>query len=307
MKRIGKILCAALLALSISGCAQTQNKEVKILAPSGAPALGVLGAFGQENVSSVDIVSGSDVLQSELAKADSEYDVIVAPSNLGMALSSKGMDNYELAAVITWGNLYLVAEDEDALTKEGNFAAFGEGAVPQLVLENAVDVDNIVPELTYFNAVSDAQSQLLSGKADVALLAEPVATATIAKAKQNGKDLKVIADLQQLYAQKNDISADSGYPQAAIFVKKGEKASLSDVLKAIETFANETSSDQSALKAKIEEVGVDQLGVPNAEVAVKSWTRQNIRYVDASQAKQDLQKFADIFGISVDLDTLIAK
>ena len=165
MKRIGKILCAALLALSISGCAQTQNKEVKILAPSGAPALGVLGAFGQENVSSVDIVSGSDVLQSELAKADSEYDVIVAPSNLGMALSSKGMDNYELAAVITWGNLYLVAEDEDALTKEGNFAAFGEGAVPQLVLENAVDVDNIVPELTYYNAVSDAQSQLLSGKA----------------------------------------------------------------------------------------------------------------------------------------------
>ena len=307
MKRIGKILCAALLALSISGCAQTQNKEVKILAPSGAPALGVLGAFGQENVSSVDIVSGSDVLQSELAKADSEYDVIVAPSNLGMALSSKGMDNYELAAVITWGNLYLVAEDEDAFTKEGNFAAFGEGAVPQLVLENAVDVDNIVPELTYYNAVSDAQSQLLSGKADVALLAEPVATATIAKAKQNGKDLKVIADLQQLYAQKNDISADSGYPQAAIFVKKGEKASLSDVLKAIETFANETSSDQSALKAKIEEVGVDQLGVPNAEVAVKSWTRQNIRYVDASQAKQDLQKFADIFGISVDLDTLIAK
>lgn len=307
MKRIGKFLCAALLALTISGCAQTQNNDVKILAPSGAPALGILGAFGQENISSVDIVSGSDVLQSELAKADGEYDVIVAPSNLGMALSSKGMDHYELAAVITWGNLYLVSEDEDALTKEGSFAAFGEGAVPQLVLENAVDVDNIVPELTYYNAVSDAQSQLLSGKADVALLAEPVATATIAKAKQNGKDLKVIADLQQLYAQKNDISADSGYPQAAIFVKKGEKASLSDVLKAIETFANETSSDQSALKAKIEEVGVDQLGVPNAEVAVKSWTRQNIRYVDASQAKQDLQKFADIFGISVDLDALIAK
>lgn len=307
MKRIGKILCAALLALTISGCAQTQNKDVKILAPSGAPALGVLGAFGQENVSSVDIVSGSDVLQSELAKADSEYDVIVAPSNLGMALSSKGMDHYELAAVITWGNLYLVSEDEDALTKEGNFAAFGEGAVPQLVLENAVDVDSIVPELTYYNAVSDAQSQLLSGKADVALLAEPVATATIAKAKQNGKDLKVIADLQQLYAEKNDISADSGYPQAAIFVKKGEKAALSDVLKAIETFANETSSDQTALKAKIEEVGVDQLGVPNAEVAVKSWDRQNIRYVDASQAKQDLQKFADIFDISVDLDTLIAE
>ena len=59
-----------------------------------------------------------------------EYDIIVAPSNLGMTLAAKGADQYELAAVITWGNLYLVAEDEDALNEEGELAAFGEAAVP---------------------------------------------------------------------------------------------------------------------------------------------------------------------------------
>src|SRR5699024_6380508 len=148
-----------------------------------------------------------DVLQSELAKADGEYDIIVAPSNLGMTLAAKGADQYELAAVITWGNLYLVAEDEDALNEEGELAAFGEAAVPQLVLQNAIDLDSITPSVTYHNAVSDAQAQLLSGKADVALLAEPAVSATIAKGKEAGKDLKVIADLQQLYAEKNDTGA----------------------------------------------------------------------------------------------------
>ena len=109
MRKLWKIACAALLTLTMAGCGSGQNEEVNILAPSGAPALGILGAFGNENVADVEIVSGSDVLQSELAKADGEYDIIVAPSNLGMTLAAKGADQYELAAVITWGNLYLVA------------------------------------------------------------------------------------------------------------------------------------------------------------------------------------------------------
>ena len=161
--------------------------------------------------------------------------------------------------------------------------------------------------MTYYNAVSDAQAQLLSGKADVALLAEPAVSATIAKGKEAGKDLKVIADLQQLYAEKNDTGADTGYPQAAIFVKKGESAQLSSVLDAIETFANETSSDEEALRAQIEAAGVDTLGVPSADIAVNSWSRQNIRYVDAQSARGDLEQFASIFGIDADLDALLTK
>ncbi len=308
MKRLLKTLCALALCMTMSACQGVSQKEaVKVLAPSGAPALGILGAFSAENVASVDTVSGSDVLQAELAKADGEYDIIVAPSNLGMALAAKGMDNYQLAAVITWGNLYLVAEDEDALEKAGTLAAFGEGAVPQLVLENALDIRTLAPEVVYYNAVSDAQTQLLSGQADIALLAEPAVSAAIAKAKENGKELQVIADLQQLYVRHNETEAESGYPQAAIFVKKGESASLDSVLHAIETFANETGNEEEALREAVEAAGVDVLGVPSADVAVRSWPRQNIRYVDAQSAKADLVQFAEIFNIDVDIETLLVE
>ena len=77
------------------------------------------------------------------------------------------------------------------------------------------------------------------------------------------------------------------------------------MLDAIETFANETSGDEAALRAQIETAGVDVLGVPSADVAVNSWERQNIRYVSAQDARSDLAQFAEIFGIEVDLDALL--
>ena len=51
----------------------------------------------------------------------------------------------------------------------------------------------------------------------------------------------------------------------------------------------------------------DTLGVPSADIAVNSWSRQNIRYVDAQSARGDLEQFASIFGIDADLDALLTK
>ena len=82
-------------------------------------------------------------------------------------------------------------------------------------------------KVTYYNAVSDVQAQVLAGKCQYALMAEPAATATIGKAKQNGTTLKIVASLQELY-QKQSGSIEAGYPQAAIFVKN--KDDVKDLL-----------------------------------------------------------------------------
>ena len=45
LKKLGKALLGAVLALSLFGCAQDAKKEpVKVLCPTGAPALAILGA-----------------------------------------------------------------------------------------------------------------------------------------------------------------------------------------------------------------------------------------------------------------------
>ena len=150
---------AAILAVSMTACSTQSSKQeekeskkeepIKILAPMGAPSLSLLGLYGNQNVT-IDTVDGTDVLRAQLAKKDGEYDAIIAPINLGAALLSKDKSAYLLDSVVTWGNLYIIGSDEADLQKEGMFAAFGEKAVPQKVLESSMDLSSFTPEIRYF-------------------------------------------------------------------------------------------------------------------------------------------------------------
>lgn len=283
MRTLSKICFAALLLCLCACASDSKNEPISILAPQGAPALATLPFADQEMVS-VDYVSGSDPLSAELIKNDSAYDVIIAPINLGTKLIEKDNTPYRLAAVITWGNLYIVGEAD---YQNGDaFAAFGEAAVPGKILTHYADIK----EVTYFNSVQDVQTQLLSGKAKAGLLAEPAATATIAKAKEKGKTLTVLQDLQE----KETVDGQKGYPQAAVFVKDREKSEA--VLKHIEQFLNE-AADEEQISAWIEQLGVEQLGIPNAKIALSTWERQNLKYADANTVKNDIAEFLKLFQI----------
>lgn len=289
-KKLGKALLGAVLALSLFGCAQDAKKEpVKVLCPTGAPALAILGAVGMEDVT-IDYTEGADLLTAELAKEDSEYDIIVAPTNVGAKLYA-AKQAYNLEATLTWGNLYLVGTEGTDLTT-AEVAAFGEQAVPGLVFRRVFA--DLNP--TYYASVQEAQQALLSGKADVALLAQPVAAATIAKAKENNKEFTILSDLQVLY--QNQIGADLvGYPQASVFVKAGNQEKVNYVLDEMQAFLNDYSDE--AAGEKIEMATVESLGIPNAEIAIKTWPKQNINYVKAADAKDAIVEFLAVFGMEL--------
>ena len=65
----------------------------KILAPGGAPALALLPLF--DNVKEIDIVDGPDNLQVEFT-GPSNYDIVIAPTNLGVRLASMDKTEYRL-------------------------------------------------------------------------------------------------------------------------------------------------------------------------------------------------------------------
>lgn len=314
MKMLKSLIIFSLLLV---GCGAPAPKEeepvapvvektpVTILAPTGATAL----AFVQEaseGINTVDFVTGSEAISAELVKPSPQYDLIVAPVNLGTKMIENGKSEYLLKAVITWGNLYLVGTDENALTQEGSFAAFGENSVPDVIFKNAVDIATVVPEITYYSSAQDVQGILLSGKATSGLLAEPAVTATIAKAKEQGIELKVIMDLQAAYQEKMG-TATSGFPQAAIFVKKGSEANVETVLASVETFVNESvGKETDLLSGLVDKVTPEILGVPNAKIASATWAKQNIRYVEASDASEDLTTLLQLFGITYN-DSMLSK
>ncbi|MEG0366268.1 MAG: hypothetical protein RR585_05505, partial [Coprobacillus sp.] len=248
----------------------------------------------------IKIVDGSDLISSELVKKDGSYDVIIAPINLGCQLIAKGQTDYKLAGVITWGNLYLV---ENESVENNQLAAFGEQAVPGRIFNVVKDSYDALKnsETTYYNAVSDVQAQMLAGKCRYGLMAEPAATATIMKAKQNGTTLKIVASLQELY-QKKTGSSEEGYPQAAIFVKS--KDDTKDLLSKIEETTN-GKKDEKSLISIIDEIKPETFGVPSSAIAAKTWENQNIHYKDASLVKEDIKALLKQFKIEYNDNMLI--
>lgn len=274
------------------------NTGLKILAPNGAPGLAVIPAVKEGY--DVNFVAGSDPLQAAFVAPESEYDVIVAPTNLGVKLNTVGNSSYKLLAVVTWGNLYVVGTSEEQLSDtNAKIGAFGEAAVPGLVFKKVYPDINAM----WFNAVTDAQQNLLSGNVDAALLAEPAATATIAKAKENNKEFKIIGNLQAEWGE-------GGYPQAALFVKEDAYAADPASYDALVTLmADYTSAvkadDTAALEADIDEIGAETLGVPNSKIVGKTWPRMNIRVVKGSEVVNAIEEFCGIFNIQNSADAVL--
>ncbi len=292
MKRIVSLLVMA--AILLSGCSKsskTDDYSLKVLTPTGAPAVASIPLSNQGFDVSYD--NGGTNIQAALINPTPEYDVIIAPVNLGVTLISKGSTTYRLHSVVTWGNLYLVES-----TKEGalnNLALFGENAVPGKVFESVKSLLALsVDQSTYYASVSEAQQVLMSGQAKYALLAEPLVTASIAKAKQSGFEISIAKDVQSLWKEKN---GDDNYPQAGIFVEETiydeHKTAVDAAVKSMGDYltAHET------LESDIDRIGVEKLGVPSSAIIKSAWDRMNLKVVSAKDSSAQLTNFLSLFNI----------
>lgn len=293
-----KIIFLILISLLVGCSAQPVEWEnLSILSPKGAPALSLVPLI-QENKDSIEFVDGTDILSAELIKGDK--DMIIAPVNLGAALSKKDSNPYRLYAIVTWGNLYLVSNDT-VLSENEPIALFGEQAVPGLVFNAIKDKLELNFLSTAFNAVTDVQGQLLSKSFNIGLMAEPLVTATIAKAKtlESPINLSVYKDLQVLWQEKTGFE---NYPQAAIYIK----ADISeDKLKQVEArlelmmaYNIEVNDKPSILETDITEDLSQILGVPAAKVLVQAWERMNVNVVKADENKEAIEAFLELFKLN---------
>ncbi len=308
-----KLICILLILFVFAGCStnvedgssevsgseisqdNVELSELSILCPTGAPSFAFAHEV-QEN-DKLEFVDGTDLLQA--AFVNKEYDVIIAPSNLGAMLAKKGASDYKIAAILTWGNLYVIGTNEEALD-EGRIATFGEAAVPQKIwdtVKGSLDID-FAEE--YYNSASDVQTALIGGSYQVGLIAEPAATATITKAKQSDLELSVLLDLQELW--QNTTGFEGGYPQAAIFVLeenyKADQESYDALFERIASYSQSvTNSDKSDLIADIDLTGADAFGIASSAIVAKTWDKMNIRFAYAKDHEENLKSFLNLFGI----------
>ena len=294
-----KILSILVIGLLVACSAKPLEWEsLSILSPKGAPAISLVPLI-QENKDSIEFVDGTDVLSAELIKG--EKDMIIAPVNLGAALSKKDSNPYRLYGIVTWGNLYLVSNSDISFVENEPLALFGEQAVPGLVFNSIKDSLEQVFVSTAFNSVTDVQGQLLSKTFNVGLMAEPLVTATIAKAKtlETPLNLSVYKDIQALWQEKTGFE---NYPQAAIYIKADISA---DKLKQVEArlelmmaYNIELNNNSSKLETDITEDLSATLGVPASKILVQAWDRMNVNVVKADENKEAIEAFLELFKLN---------
>jgi len=165
-----------------------------------------------------EMLASPDLLVSKVLKE--EADIAIVPSNLAVQAYNKGL-NYKIVGTSNWGTLYLLSREEinsiDDL-KDKEIYAFGKGLTPDLILRYVLSENGLVADedvkLNYLEAASDLGPAFLSGKTDLALLSEPLATNIMMK----DENAKIILDLNEEW--KGLTGSNIGYPQASLIIKE---------------------------------------------------------------------------------------
>ena len=108
--------------------------------------------------------------------------------------------------------------------------------------------------------------------------------------------LDLLKDLQKEYKAANNME-QSGYPQAALFIKKGSEEKVAAYRKEAEAFVKKAGD--TSIAGAVETATVEKLGIPSVQIAQKTWKRQNIRFEKATDVQKDIALFLKQFAITL--------
>ena len=301
MKKRILMIISLMLALSLCAVCAAEGADIsglKVTTPGGAPAL-ALATMAVENPGQYTMVAADTIAA---AFAGKEADFIIAPLNAGAKLYKAGKSSYKLAAVVSWGNLFIAAQREVLKAEDLNGAEivlFGENTINASVVLYALRENGIEPgEVSYLAGASETQAKLLTDADAIVVTAEPALTA----AKMKNDKISAIS-VNELLQQ---ASGMEGYTQAALFVKAETAESNPEAVAAFLARAEEACDQCTTDVAAVAEAAVTLEILPNAKVAIAAIPGCAIRFVKAVDARELVEKTAQIdlnqFGGEVPAD-----
>ena len=285
MKRFISMMTALVLALGMCAFANAEGADISALtvtSPSGAPAL-ALATMAVENKDNYTYIAADTIAA---AFAGQEADFIIAPVNAGAKLYKAGKSTYKLAAVVSWGNLFIAAQKEDLKIEDLNGAKltlFGENSINASVVLYALKENGIEPaNVEYLAGAADTQALLLSDAEAIVVTAEPALTA----AKMKNDKISAIA-VNELFKQ---VSGEDGYTQAGLFVKAETLEAQPEAVAAFLVLAEEACGKCTTDVEAVAEAAVTMEILPNAKVAAAAIPGCAIRFAAAKDAKEQVEK-----------------
>lgn len=291
MKKI--LINILIVTLLLIGCGKKDNLNLKIIVPAGSPAISqsymqyTKPELGKNVSYETSVVQGKDPLISAFTNKD--YDIVVAPIELGAQLYNKKSLDYKLGAVVTFGNLFLATSTENDFTLESlagkDLVFFGKNSAPDIVTQYVIE-NSGYNDITYLNSTADTQNHLVTNSTAICLIAEPQLTAV----KNKVDNIKII-DIQSLYKEK---SHKDFYPQAAIFIKNQLISEHKDIVKAyLEKYKESTIQIKEHLE-NVVDMCVELKYNFTKPVLLDSIPRSNIDFKEYSDLSEELNFYFDL-------------
>ena len=296
MKKFLSLILAAMMLLSLTAYAEAP--AMKVSSPAGAPGL-ALATLAVQNPENYTFVA-AETISAEFASAQADF--IVAPVNAGAKLFKMGKSTYQLAAVVSWGNLFFASQKEGFKLEDMNGAKvvlFGESTINATVVCYALEKNGIVPaEIEYLGSAANTQALLLSDAEAIVVTAEPALTA----AKMKNDKITGYA-VNELYKA---ATGYEGYTQAGLFVKAetvaNQPEAVENFLKLVEEACLKNVEDIPA----VAEAAVALELLPNVKVATNAIPGCAVHYVSALEVKEQVELTANVdltqFGGAVPAD-----
>ncbi len=284
MKKFLSMLLMSALLLTCTACGESYT--ITASAPSGAPALALatLAVNDPENYTFV----AAETISAEFASAKADF--IIAPVNAGAKLYKMGKSTYKLAAVVSWGNLFIASQKEGFTLEDLNGATitlFGENTINAAVVNYALEKNGIVPgEIVYLAGAAQTQSLLLTDENAIVVTADPAITA--AKMKNQKITAYAVNDLYKA------ATGYEGFTQAALFVKAETLENHPDAVKAYLAQVEESCRKAADDVAAVADAAVALEILPNVKVATNAIPGCAIRYLSAAQAREQIEATANI-------------
>ena len=291
-------LSVLLTLCAIAPISADDTYSVKVSAPNGAPALAV-ATLAVEDPDSYTFVA-ADTIAAEFANKTADF--IIAPINAGAKLYKAGKSDYKLAAVVTWGNLYIASQKSDFALEDINGAAitlFGENTINASVVLYALAQNGLEPaSVEYLAGAANTQSLLLSDENAIVVTAEPALTA--ARMKNDAISAYSVNDLLKA------ANGFDGYTQAGLFVSAATLENHPEAAAEYLSKAEEAVSKAETDVAAVAEAAVALEILPNPKVAAAAIPNCALRYMSAAEAKEQVEATANIdltqFGGSLPAD-----
>lgn len=235
--------------------------------------------------------------------ANKSIQITMAPSNVGVLLSNKGLD-MKLVNILTDGLLSIVSRDKNISQlqdlKGKKLICIFKGDMPDLILQSLLRANNLQLDITYSSSPSEALNLFLAKKFDAALLTEPLSTIAVFKSSMPFSGGEVFRNFNLNVEFKKAFNIDS-IPQAGIICTSDFYNSNKDL---IELLNSDLTAALDFVKKDIDKsakLTSQYMEVP-AKAIKKAFPYSNLVVKKARDNKDEIMKF---YQVLFDIDPKI--